>query len=204
MNLRCLPHTFHGKNGLAVELHHLPSDGGAQLIDMYLAFRPRNSFQGLPPLKDEVCACAGCRICSARASMLRPVPPPRPSSATVRFSPSTGRSARCWSWSGLGFQNLGIGTELVRSCIDVADELGYERIWLPVDATNVRARHVYRKCGFEYVSNGLGRELDMACEVRRHRRPPAGNAKSPVAHVPPPYFHFPDALSPLPLAERPG
>ena len=55
LNLRCLPHTFHGKNGLAVALHHLPADGGAQLIDMYLAFRPRNSFQGLPPLKDEVC-----------------------------------------------------------------------------------------------------------------------------------------------------
>ena len=48
-----------------------------------------------------------------------------------------------------GFQNLGIGTELVRSCIEVADELGFQRIWLPVDATNVRARHVYRKCGFE-------------------------------------------------------
>ena len=65
--------------------------------------------------------------------------------------------------SAQSYQNLGIGTELVRSCVDLAGELGFERIWWPVDATNVRARHIYRKCGFEYVSNQQGRELDMVC-----------------------------------------
>ena len=95
-----------------------------------------------------------------------------------------------------GFQNLGIGTELVRSCIELADELGFERIWLPVDATNVRARHVYRKCGFEYVSNKQGRELDMSCDVRSGRLQAIHDLHGPAPRVPAPCFHFP-YLSPL-------
>jgi RimJ/RimL family protein N-acetyltransferase len=65
------------------------------------------------------------------------------------------------------WQNRGIGTELVHGAVQLADELGFQRIWLPVDAINVRARHVYQKCGFEYVSQGHARELDMALDVRR-------------------------------------
>ena len=91
-----------------------------------------------------------------------------------------------------GFQNLGIGTELVRSCIDLAAELGFERIWLPVDATNVRARHVYRKCGFEYVSNKQGRELDMTCDVRSARSTAIHDLHGPAPHVPAPCFSFPE------------
>ena len=52
---RGLPRVFAGKNGLRIEIHRLPDDAGQRLIDMYLAFQPRNSFQGLPPIKDEVC-----------------------------------------------------------------------------------------------------------------------------------------------------
>jgi diamine N-acetyltransferase len=190
MNLRCLPRTFQGKNGLPVELHRLDDGAGQWLIDMYLAFQPRNSFQGLPPLKDEVCHrwvqdmlrdgihivaqsvgstlvghCALFPINRQKCEMLVVVCP--------------------------GFQNLGIGTELVRSCVDLAAELGYARIWLAVEATNIRARHVYRKCGFKHVPNGQGRELDMACEVQRHRRPPRADVKPVAAYVPPPRFHFP-------------
>ncbi len=124
MNLRCLPRTFHGKNGLAVELHHLPSDGGAQLIDMYLAFRPRNSFQGLPPLKDEVCVRwvqdmlrTGIHVTASSAAS--------PIVGHCAIFPINRQKCEMLVVVWPGFQNLGIGTELVRSCIDVADELGY-------------------------------------------------------------------------------
>ena len=197
MNLRCLPRTFHGKNGLPVELHRLPADAGQRLIDMYLAFQPRNSFQGLPPLKDEVCVRWVQDMLRDRHPRHGAVPPRRPIVGHAALFPINRQKCEMLVVVCPGFQNLGIGTELVRSCIDLADELGFERIWLPVDATNVRARHVYRKCGFEYVSNDQGRELDMACEVRRHRRPPAGDAKLPVTRVPAPYFLLPGELSPL-------
>ncbi len=91
-----------------------------------------------------------------------------------------------------GYQNVGIGTELVRSCIDLAAELGFQQIWLPVDATNVRARHVYRKCGFEYVSNKQGRELDMTCDVRSARPATIHDLHGPAPRVPAPCFSFPE------------
>jgi hypothetical protein len=71
-------------------------------------------------------------------------------------------------------QNLGVGSHLARCAVDLADELGYQKIWLPVDATNARARHIYSRCGFEYVSQDCGRELDMSLDlsVRRAATPP--------------------------------
>jgi GNAT superfamily N-acetyltransferase len=157
------------------QLRFLPPADGQQLVDMYLAFQPRNCFQGLPPIKDAVCITwvhdmlrSGMNVTAVSAA-----------AEHATLSPIVGHTAlfpinrqKCEMLVVVcpGFQNVGIGTELVRSCIDLAAELGFERIWLPVDATNVRARHVYRKCGFEYISNGQGREMDMACEVCRHRR----------------------------------
>ena len=66
------------------------------------------------------------------------------------------------------FQNVGIGTQLSRCIVQLAYEAGFERIWLPVEATNVRARHVYAKCGFEYLPADDVRELEMGLDLRRY------------------------------------
>jgi ribosomal protein S18 acetylase RimI-like enzyme len=73
----------------------------------------------------------------------------------------------------------------VRSCVASAAELGFERIWLPVEATNVRARRVYEKCGFAYMPGRPARELDMACELRPAAYPlavvfPSGELSMPA------------------------
>jgi RimJ/RimL family protein N-acetyltransferase len=210
--VRCLPRGFSAKNGMCCQLRLLPTDAGQRLIDMYLAFQPRNCFQGLPPIKDAVCVKwvqdmlrTGIHLTAEKG--ISPICAQHPEGGHRRealvggkldlspFPPIVGHAAlfpinaqKCEMLVVVcpGLQNVGIGTELVQSCIDLADELGFQRIWLPVDATNVRARHVYRKCGFEYVSNPQGREMDMACEVRRWRR---------TAAVPPPV-----ACSCVPLA----
>ncbi len=190
---RCLPRRFLGKNGVPVETRRFPGDcpdfrlgkngtvplgtaegaanaAGQPLIDMYLAFQPRNSFQGLPPIKDEVCIrwvreilATGIHVVAVALQTEEPA-----IIGHAAIFPINARKCEMLVVVCPGFQNVGIGTELVRSCIDLAAELGFEQIWLPVDATNARARHVYRKCGFEYVSGKLGRELDMTCEVRLH------------------------------------
>jgi RimJ/RimL family protein N-acetyltransferase len=205
--LRCLPRAFRTKNGSAVELRRLPADAGQGLVDMYLAFQPRNSFQGLPPLKDEVCVRwvqemlrTGLNVVAleqvGQVGNLPPHAGRAPLIGHVALFPINRQKCEMLVVVCPGFQNLGVGTELVRSCIDLADELGFQRIWLPVDAVNVRARHVYRKCGFEYVDGQLGRELDMACEVRRWRSPPADRGTIAAPHVAVPRFHFAD-LSPV-------
>jgi ribosomal protein S18 acetylase RimI-like enzyme len=186
--VRCLPRIAVCKSGSAVELHRLDPQAGRRLIGMYLAFQPRNSFQGLPPIKDEICIKwvedmlgNGIHVVAEsrnRAGFRGSENGTAPFGERARHRTLIGHAAlfpindqKCEMLVVVcpAFQNFGIGTQLVRSCVDVADELGFQRIWLPVESTNVRARHVYRKCGFEYVSNQSGRELDMLCDVLAHR-----------------------------------
>jgi L-amino acid N-acyltransferase YncA len=48
-----------------------------------------------------------------------------------------------------GYRNLGFGTELTKAFVNVAKEHGFEILRLSVFATNERAFHVYKKCGFK-------------------------------------------------------
>ncbi len=191
---QCLPRRFAGKNGTPFRLEWLPATHRQRLLDMYLAFQPRNCFQGLPPIKDAVCVQWVDDMLHNGINMLALAEPSKTIVGHTAMFPINPRKCEmlvvvCPEW-----QNMGIGTELVQCCIDVAAELGFERIWLPVDAANVRARHVYRKCGFEYVSNPLGREMDMACQVHEHAKKPA--AMPPTPHFPTAGLTQPDASSP--------
>jgi diamine N-acetyltransferase len=171
-SLRGLPRRIIGKNGATLRLQRLPVAAHQRLVDMYLAFQPRNCFQGLPPLKDAVCIRWVEEMLRTGINVIAHDEQQGIVGHTALF-PINPQKCEMLVVVCPGYQNLGVGTQLVQACIDLADELGFQRIWLPVDATNVRARHVYRKCGFEYVSTSQGREMDMVCQVRRHRTRPA-------------------------------
>ncbi|KAI5465354.1 acyl-CoA N-acyltransferase [Mariannaea sp. PMI_226] len=57
----------------------------------------------------------------------------------------------------------GVGTQLVRQCIDFAREVGYESVWLLTDSLLTGARKIYGDAGFELVwtnhHNSWGVEL---------------------------------------------
>jgi RimJ/RimL family protein N-acetyltransferase len=208
-----LPRRFRGKNGLPIEIRRFPGDcpsfclsengtahlapaptapdAGRPLIDMYLAFQPRNSFQGLPPIKDEVCIRWVRDILATGIHLVALGGDNQPFVGHAALFPVNPRKCELLVVVCPQFQNLGIGTELVRSCVDLAADLGFQQIWLPVDATNVRARHIYRKCGFEYVSGKQGRELDMLCEVRSAHSPTIRDLHGPAPRIPAPCFTFP-------------
>jgi GNAT superfamily N-acetyltransferase len=182
----CLPRTFVSKNGLPLDLQLLPNAAGPRLLKMYLDFQPRNCFQGLPPLKDAVCSAWVDDMLRTGINIIALSETEQIVGHTALF-PINERKCEMLVVVCPGFQNVGIGTALVQGCVDLAYELKFERIWLPVDATNVRARHVYRKCGFEYVSNRFNHEMDMACDVRRfHSAAQIADGAAPV--VPAPYF----------------
>jgi CBS domain-containing protein len=68
----------------------------------------------------------------------------------------------------------------------MCSELGFEAIWLSVEATNLRARHVYEKCGFAIRSDRSLQEIDMSCDLHRFREVldvPVGDlmSREPVA-----------------------
>lgn len=179
------PRDFLTKDRQPVRLQLLGENQRGQFVKAYLAFRPRNSFQGLPPLKDEVCV-KWVREMIATGVNLVAVSRAEIVGHTALFPIDDGKcELLVVVWPE--FQNIGIGTELTRGCVDLAREMGFEQMWLPVDATNLRARHIYAKCGFEYRSPKQSRELDMVCELsgRRSASQAAGiNLKSlaiPVA-----------------------
>ncbi len=48
-----------------------------------------------------------------------------------------------------GYRNRGLGTMLTRTFIEITKKRGFEILQLSVYATNKRAFHVYRKCGYK-------------------------------------------------------
>jgi RimJ/RimL family protein N-acetyltransferase len=47
------------------------------------------------------------------------------------------------------YRNLGLGTTIVKMFIEIAKKRGFEVLQLSVYATNKRAFHVYKKCGYK-------------------------------------------------------
>ncbi|NUQ62081.1 MAG: GNAT family N-acetyltransferase [Pirellulales bacterium] len=185
--VRSLPCAIASKTGQAVRLELLEPHDADQLTAMYLAYQPRNSFQGLPPIRDEVCIrwvqdmlAAGVHIVArSQGSEIL---------GHCALFPINREKCEILVVVDPAHQNIGIGTELTRSVVRLGCELGFETIWLPVAATNLRARYVYRKCGFQYVSNKPSQELDMVRDLTSLRtesrilRDDQARACEPVPH----------------------
>jgi len=159
-------YAFVDKKGEPILIKTLDGHTYQGLINMYLAYQPRDSFDGLPPIKDAACVewvqgmirnginmiavslegsiaghAAIFPIDRQRCEMLMVVSPP--------------------------FQNIGIGTELTRSSVHLAQKLGFEQAWLSVEAHNARAKHVYKKCGFGCLSAEDRGDVEMALNLKR-------------------------------------
>jgi ribosomal-protein-alanine N-acetyltransferase len=46
------------------------------------------------------------------------------------------------------YRRMGIGTELIKKCAEIAEKLGFDSIWLEVSVSNRAAIEVYEKSGF--------------------------------------------------------
>jgi GNAT superfamily N-acetyltransferase len=182
------PQVFFSKTGKKLRMQLLDWNLEGQFVGRYLDYEPRNSFQGLPPLKDEVCAKWAEEMISTGINLVAICPREGIVGHAALFPIDRYRCELLLVvWPQ--YQNLGIGTALTEGCVQVADELGFKQIWLPVDATNLRARHIYAKCGFEYASQRQSRELDMVCDIARSPAKIAGkNAPSKESAIPIPRF----------------
>ncbi len=181
----CLPRDILSKQGLPMRLHLLDASRHAKLLEMYLAYQPRNCFQGLPPIRDEVCTNWVEGMIRDGVSIIAVPADGEAVAGHVAVFPINPRKCELLVVVAPAFQNQGIGTELVRSAAELADERGFRQVWLPVDATNGRARRVYEKCGFDYTSSRLARELDMALDLAQKKRfaPSCAAPQPPRPHL---------------------
>jgi len=163
--MRILPYAFVNKNGAPLWVTMLDEARRRQLIEMYLAYQPRNSFSGLPPIKDAVCvrwvekmAATGINLvalCLGEGLV-----------GHVALFPIDRVTCEILAVVSPPEQGLGIGTELIRCAIRLARQRGFRTIRLVVESSNHIARHVYEKCGFEYLTDDLAGELDMSLDLR--------------------------------------
>jgi CBS domain-containing protein/RimJ/RimL family protein N-acetyltransferase len=162
------PHAFINKKAEAILIRTLDESHHRELTGMYLAYEPRSSFSGLPPITDEACVRWVDKMIENAVNLI-----------ALSFEEGIVGHAALFPIDKLDCeilvavspseQRIGIGTELTRCLIQLAHELGLERIRLSVEARNHVARHVYEKCGFRYDSRSLVDELDMSLDLESYR-----------------------------------
>ena len=162
------PHAFLSKRAEPILVQPLDDKRRPQLVEMYLAYEPRNSFGGLPPITDEACI-RWVEQTIATGVNLTALSFDRGMVGHAALFPIDAESCEILVVVSPPEQRTGIGTELTRCLVQLAHELNYGSVRLNVDAQNHVARHVYEKCGFEYLSRALMGELDMSLDLQRYR-----------------------------------
>ena len=162
------PHAFVNKKGEAILIRMLGERWEEELAKMYLAYEPRNSFNGLPPIGDDACAKWVAGMIRGATNII-----------AVSFWEGVVGHASLFPMDEHGcemllvvarrFQNCGIGTQLTHCAVQLCGEVGFDRIWISVDTTNYRARHVYEKCGFERLAVESAGGVDLAFDLARFR-----------------------------------
>jgi GNAT superfamily N-acetyltransferase len=132
---------------------------------MYCNFKPKESFQGIPPsthekttdwvksiLRDNFNIIAICgNSIVGHASLLE-----------VRSEDL----CEYLIFVHQDYQDMGIGTKLTEIAKLCAKEYGFKRIWLSVSLYNARAIHVYTKTGFKFISP-VEAEREMLLELNK-------------------------------------
>ncbi|HOD84417.1 MAG: Carnitine transport ATP-binding protein OpuCA [Planctomycetes bacterium ADurb.Bin126] len=161
------PHAFISKKGEPIVVTLLDEPRRHRLIEMYLAFQPRPSFSGLPPADDQACT-KWVESMIGRAINLVALSFDKGVVAHEALFPMEGQTCEMLDVVAASVQDCGIGSELARCGMQLAYELGFEKVLVSIEVANARARHVYRKCGFEDASEGDPE--DMVLDLRAHRR----------------------------------
>jgi len=160
------PHAFITKREDPILITALGDSRADALVAMYLAYEPRNAFWGLPPIRDDACR-HWVRGMIANGLNLVALSIDAGAVGHAALFPMQADACEMLVVVSPPFQNRGIGTQLSWCAVQLAHEVGFCRIWLSVETTNLRARHVFRKCGFEDLARHDEMEIEMALDTRR-------------------------------------
>ncbi|MBW1671724.1 MAG: GNAT family N-acetyltransferase [Deltaproteobacteria bacterium] len=168
------PHAFIDKRGEPILIEVLDEIRHDDLVEMYMEYQPRASFNGLPPVNDAACASWVRSIICEAANLVAVSFTYGVVGHTGIFRMSDGR-CEVIVVIATGHQRYGIGTEITRCSVQLACELGFRGIWLCVEADNHVARHVYRKCGFQYLLQSEEDDVEMCFDLECYHQQLAGD-----------------------------
>jgi CBS domain-containing protein/N-acetylglutamate synthase-like GNAT family acetyltransferase len=163
------PHTFLTRRSEPIIIRPADDNTCQQLTEMYLHSVPRNSFDGLPPIRDERCR-TWVQDMTERGVNLVALSVANGVVGHAALFPISEKVCEMLLVVSPHFQNMGIGTQLTRCIIQLANELCLEKIWLYGEMKDQNAKHVYKKCGFEYLSPDYIEEVEMIFDLKRYHK----------------------------------
>jgi CBS domain-containing protein len=165
---RC-PHAFIDKRSEPILIKILSEKRHGNLVDMYLDYEPRNSFNGLPPIQDEACKTWALGMIDSGLNLVAISFEEGIVGHVVLFAMQD-KMCELMVVVTPEYQHVGIGSQLMRCAVRLAYELEFEKIWLCVESGNHIARHVYQKCGFDYLTRSATDDVEMALDLSLYRR----------------------------------
>ncbi len=129
------------------------------LKEMYDLFEPKEWTQGLPPRSDERRDEWLQYVIREGVNVLA-IMDERVVGHAALFEMEPRKSCEYLVFVHQDYQNRGIGIALTQAVRELAEEMGYCKIWVSVEVINLKAIHVYEKCGFCRVGS-----LDIECEM---------------------------------------
>lgn len=163
------PHTFLDKKNEPIIIKFLDDPLNDQLFDLYLHQVPRNSFDGLPPIKDAACMKWVQEMIATGINLVA-ISIEGGLVGHAALFPMNENMCEMFLVVSPYYQHSGIGFQLTRCIIQLASELGYKKIWLYGEMRDQTAKHLYKKCGFEYLSPDYLQEVEMIFDLQRYQK----------------------------------
>jgi CBS domain-containing protein/GNAT superfamily N-acetyltransferase len=161
------PHAFLDRGGNPIMLRADVPELLDDLTRMYLAYQPRGTFGGLPPVEDKACIKWVKEITGTSIGLM-----------AMSFEHTViGHAALFPIRDGTcellivvvpQKQHNGIGTQLLHSLIQMGYEVGFSQIWLSVEKSNFVAIHLYNRCGFERLDFTDSAQVEMTLNLKQY------------------------------------
>jgi CBS domain-containing protein/GNAT superfamily N-acetyltransferase len=162
--IKSLPFSFIDRKQRAILFRKAKKGDYKKILKMYQDFEPKESYQGLPPSNPEKLQQWVNLMMNNAFNIIGMSFDKRVICHGSIFEIDKDRSEFILAVFP-EFQNAGIGMNLTRMIKSVSKELGFEKIWLCVEPTNMKAKHIYRKLGFETTSMCFGEESEMCIDL---------------------------------------
>lgn len=157
------PRTVTDTEGRKIDLYEAGAGDIDALVEMYLAFDPKDRAQGIPPT-DEEAIREWLELLEAEDSLHVVAAHDGDIVGHVMLVGDSEGSYELAIFVFQPYQGAHIGTELVRTGLGLAEARGIERVWLSVERWNDAAVALYEKIGFE-TTGSASFEMEMALRL---------------------------------------
>jgi RimJ/RimL family protein N-acetyltransferase len=135
------------KGGTPFVIRLYQNEDYPSLAEMYRDFEPKEWSQGLPS-QSECKREEWMRYMVGEGVNIIAVKEEKVVGHAALFEMERGQTCEYLVFVHHHFQDRGIGTALTQTMRELAQEMGYSKIWLTVGTLNLKAIHVYEKVGF--------------------------------------------------------